>query len=136
MGTYSVSIRQDGVIVVIDPTTMKLEVAKRLANSIDRRCQEMRLKGRDVLILVDSRPLKEAPGPVNKYMVERTLNMDFDRMAVFGARPLQTKAANLMLMAGHLLKRESPIDKIKLFASQEAAERWLKDYSHMDLNLC
>jgi hypothetical protein len=128
MMTFSVKIRKDGIIVVVDPEILDVATAEKLGDAMER-CAALRRKAREpVLILVDARPLKHDDTQTRKYMVDRTTKMDFDRLAIFGTSSLQAQAANLMILATHLIrnKSESLLDKVKLFSDQEAAEAWLK----------
>jgi hypothetical protein len=128
MMTFSVKIRKDGIIVVVDPEILDVSTAEKLGDAMERYAAMQRKARKTVLILVDARPLKHDDTQTRKYMVDRTTKMDFDRLAIFGTSSLQAQAANLMILATHLIrnKSESLLDKVKLFSDQEAAETWLK----------
>jgi hypothetical protein len=128
MMTFSVKIRKDGIIVVVDPEILDVSTAEKLGDAMERYAAMQRKARKNVLILVDARPLKHDDTQTRKYMVDRTTKMDFDRLAIFGTSSLQAQAANLMILATHLIrnKSESLLDKVKLFSDQEAAETWLK----------
>lgn len=126
--TQSVSIREDGVISVIDPEVMDSVAAEQIAEAIEQYAKDLRGEGKPVLILVDARPLKQDSADARGAMVDRLNNMDFNRMAIYGTRPLQTKALNLVFRATRLFKNEPLLDRLKLFGNRQTAERWLKDY--------
>lgn len=126
---YTVSVRDDYVISVVDPETMDVNAAHQIANDMERCARVLRDAGKPVLILVDVRPLKHDDTTTRKVMVKRTVEMDFDRLAAFGVNPIQTKMANLMLSAMHLAQDKPLFGKIKIFRNQLAAEQWLKDLS-------
>ena len=123
---YSVSLRKDGVILVVDPDIIDVQAAEQMPSAIAKCSQKLRSEQRKVWLLIDARPVRRLEQNVVQIMVERTLKMDFDRMAVFGANALQSKIINLMLMAGNYISQKAPTHKIKLFSDQQSAEAWLK----------
>lgn len=126
---YSVSIRDDYIISVVDPETMDVNAAHQIANDIERCARILRGKGEPVLILVDVRPLKQDDAATRRIMIKRMAGMDFDRLAAFGIGYAQTKVANLMVPAARLIQDKPLAGSVKVFHNQQAAERWLKDFS-------
>lgn len=125
---YSVSIRDDQIISVVDPETMDINTAHQMANDMERCAKILRDAGRPVLILVDVRPLKHDDAHTRKVMVKRTVEMDFDCLAAFGIDPVRTKMANLMLSAARLTLNRPLSGTVRIFGTQRAAERWLRDH--------
>ena len=121
-----ISIRKDNVISIIDPETMDAAIAHQICDVIEEHVRELRLQGKHVYILVDARHIKHDSEQVREAMFNRLKNIDFDRVAVLGAKYLQTKTINMILLAAQIFKVEPNRDKIKLFNDEQLAEAWLQ----------
>lgn len=122
-----VSLRDDGMIYIVDPEVFDLKSAQLIVNDTAKYAKQLRAENKPVLVLIDASQVRETHGPVKKYITQAVTTLDFDLMATFGTDHLHTMITNFILLAARMINQKS-VYKLKIFETEEAAEQWLKAF--------
>lgn len=122
-----VSLRKDDIIYIVDPEVFDMKSAQHIVKDTAKYAKQLRAQKKPVLVLIDASRVKETHPPVKKYITQAVTTLDFDLMATFGTDHLHTMITNFILLAARMINQNS-VNKLKVFETEEAAERWLKAF--------
>lgn len=118
---HIIRLSEEGYIETIYDGDVSVEDSKAMFRKRYELAYGLADMGKDVNLLVDTRKLgKVAVEEVNPFVALSLKSLDFNRLAVFGAR------REVELLAKVLLTLAGKLSRLKIFKTREEAVAWLK----------
>lgn len=114
-----VTQEKNGIILHVLGKGVTAEAMEQSGRQIVELALARRSKGKPVLLVVDATGVERTDGATRSAALRNLEDMHYDRISIIGATVYIKTLARLMLRAS------GQSDRIKIFDSQLAAEKWL-----------